>query len=264
MWILLSGLAAAATVSVDGECPGRFSLTVEGATPGGRVLFVFAPDTADASVPVGRCRGEPMGLDPAEAEVRRSVVAGPAGGVGVRFTTGPEECGTFTVAFDVESCAASDPARLGEPLVLHRTLWDDLGDGEAVEVPGDHTVVTATRDASPALLRLSRLNGLGVVGGRSDTDVDDGETVRVDFEGDAWLVSVTHVVASDLDGDGVLGGVRVEAELPDGSRVGPVSGSVNDLVDASGWLGVEAVRALTITAVGDSFRLAGVGHLEAP
>ncbi|MFT4627412.1 MAG: hypothetical protein ACI8PZ_006096 [Myxococcota bacterium] len=264
MLILIPVAALATDLVVSGACPGRPELSVTDATPRSSVILATAGAPGDAVVVGGPCAGAEVGLAADDLAIAQRRTARADGSLLLRPPVEPEDCGVWMIAFDLASCTASPPAQVGAPLELRRTLYDSLGDAVLESIPGDSSATTASVEGEPAALNVALLNGIGVIGGRSDVNVDDGETVHIQFHAPAWSVSLTHTMANDLDGDGVLGAVEVTGVEDDGTVLGPVRGTMADLVDASGWLGADALVELHITAIGDSYRLASVGHLEVP
>lgn len=256
--------ASGATLDIDGACPGRPAITVSDATPDGTVFFVVSSDVGDASVPGGLCAGLPLGLSESDLRIAQRRTARPDGGLSARPPLGPFDCGAWMVALDLSSCSVSEVAQVGPPLEQRRTFYDALGDFEALEVVGEGSTLTGLSADAPASLSVALLNGVGVVGGRYDRDVDDGEALTLAFEQPAWAVSLTFGMVNDLSGDGILGSVDVSGVDAAGVAFGPVRGVAADLEDVSGFLGVDALRELTVRAVGDSVRLTEVGHLVVP
>jgi hypothetical protein len=82
--------------------------------------------------------------------------------------------------------------------------------------------LTVTPELNPPLLHFVDFNGLGVVGGTTDTAVDAGESVLFAFDAPATGVSYFVQFAQNVDGDGLFGETEVEGYGVDGVWLGTV------------------------------------------
>ncbi|MFG0329497.1 MAG: DVUA0089 family protein [Phycisphaerales bacterium] len=93
------------TLAVSGSCPGVMDLTVTGATPGGRVAFLYAFGTGSQSIPPGNpCEGTTLGLN-SSVQLGATANADANGEATVSPNVPAGACGrVFIQAIDLDSC----------------------------------------------------------------------------------------------------------------------------------------------------------------
>lgn len=101
------------SLSREGECPGRITATVRGATPDGQVGLIYARNTGNFTIPPGQpCAGTQLGLG---SQAIRLVATARADGNGVAVFSGnapAPTCGGHIQAIDVRTCSTSNVEQL--------------------------------------------------------------------------------------------------------------------------------------------------------
>ena len=112
-----------------------------------------------------------------------------------------------------------------------------------------------------AQVQVLSLNGLGVVGGSSDNDVDGAELLRFSIDADAATdVSYFVAAAGNLDGDGLAGEATVEAFDPSNSSLGVVAVNDTGTKNVSAMFGGEPIGAFVVRANVDNLRIQRVTY----
>lgn len=95
-----------------GSCPGTIEFVVEGATPNGRIAFLYARGLGGLRVPDGNpCAGALLGLN-ATARLGRVVRADANGAASLSASVPPVACGrVFVQGLDIDSCATTNVIR---------------------------------------------------------------------------------------------------------------------------------------------------------
>ena len=97
------------SLEVTGTCPGgspSVTVSVEGMTPGGKLVVLGSDAAGTALVPKGKCAGGETGL--AQMRVLDSGVAESNGTWSAQYGVGPLFCGTFVQVLDVTTCKLSN------------------------------------------------------------------------------------------------------------------------------------------------------------
>lgn len=133
----------------------------------------------------------------------------------------------------------------------------DYSDDGTFQTAAIDTVPPGVHVTSSGTINVLNLNGVGVLGGFSDTTIDGGESISFAF--DQPSASTTYVVAAavNLDGDGLVGEASIEAfDAADASLgVASVSETGDISLDA---LFVGPIKRFTITPDVDGFRLRSI------
>jgi hypothetical protein len=96
-------------MALTGECPGEMTASVIGATPDGRVAFLYGQRGGETTIPDGPCRG--VRLPVGNAHLVRIVTADSEGNAEISGNV-PGGCGTVAVvAVDLTTCEVTEPAR---------------------------------------------------------------------------------------------------------------------------------------------------------
>ena len=154
---------------------------------------------------------------------------------------------------DSDSPAGPFTCTPGTPVVA---TFTNLGTFQAATVSEQGTTVTGSSNVN-----VLSLNGLGIVGGMFDNDVDGTEWIRFAFD-DSPVSEVSYhvIVAGNLDGDGTGGDAVIEAFDRMGTSLGttPVTGA--GLHSVSTMFGDEPLSAFIVTADVDNFRISRVEY----
>jgi hypothetical protein len=109
------------------------------------------------------------------------------------------------------------------------------------------------------------LNGLGIVGGYTETYVDGNEFVTFRFDaGAASQVSYLVSAAGNLDGDGDVGDSFLEAFDVSGHSLGSVPVNEGGPHDVSAAFGNVPLSGFRVTANIDGLRIGSVSHTPMP
>jgi hypothetical protein len=125
--------------------------------------------------------------------------------------------------------------------------------------------VSVTPEVNLPLLGLLNLNGVGVVGGSSDTTLDPGESLLFRFSSPATAVSYFVGWAFNGDGDLSLGEASVEGYGADGTLLGVAAIAESGPQDISGLFGNTPLSAFRVhTRDNDRQRISAVSfnHLQ--
>jgi hypothetical protein len=122
--------------------------------------------------------------------------------------------------------------------------------------------LTATGSADIYVLNL---NGLGIVGGYTETYVDGNEVVTFRFDaGAAVQVSYFVSAAGNLDGDGDVGDSFLEAFDVSGHSLGSVPVNGAGPFDVSAAFGDALLSGFRVTANLDGLRIGSVSYTTMP
>jgi hypothetical protein len=100
--------ATAQTVTVDGTCPGPFTITASGFEPGEQVSLITADGSGSAEIPSGACAGEITGLS-ASGLTRRGHGEADETGTFERNPWIPDGfCDAWFQVISTESCASTE------------------------------------------------------------------------------------------------------------------------------------------------------------
>ncbi|MCC6907608.1 MAG: hypothetical protein IT430_06690 [Phycisphaerales bacterium] len=96
---------------LTGECPGQLRAAVTGATPGGRVAFIYARGAGSVRIPNGPCTGTQLGLD-ASATLAALLTADGGGNAALMRSVGANLCGGAVLlqTLDATTCTPSNVA----------------------------------------------------------------------------------------------------------------------------------------------------------
>ncbi len=119
--------------------------------------------------------------------------------------------------------------------------------------------VSVTPEVNLPLLGLLDLNGLGVVGGSSDTTLDPGESFFFQFSTPATAVSYFVGLGVNGDGDNQIAEASVEGYGADGTLLGVAAVASIGLKDVSALFGNAPLSAFRVhTRDNDRQRIAAV------
>lgn len=152
---------------------------------------------------------------------------------------------------------AAAPAHAGEIFIDFKTL----GTQQTLLLDTSGVQITADDGALPAEVLMLNLNGIGVVGGASDTTTDGSEALHFEF-GTLVTGAAYHVgLVNDLNTNGVLGETTLEAFVGTTS-LGVVA--VDDIgwKNVSGLFGGVGVTGFTVRAVGDGNRIDAMSYVS--
>ncbi|MFV2058332.1 MAG: hypothetical protein ACC707_17840 [Thiohalomonadales bacterium] len=106
---------------------------------------------------------------------------------------------------------------------------------------------------TPGNINVLNLNGLGVVGGSSDVNVDSGESIAFSFNRPALIVSYSVSSAGNGDADGLVGEAFIEAFAMDKTSLGTADVNGVGTFDVSQMFGNVPITSFTVTAYADNF-----------
>lgn len=96
------------SLTANGSCPGGITYTVTGASPFGKVAFIYARGTGSHVLPGGRCAGTMLGLD-STVRLGGVVSADAAGNASLSFNVPASACGRFWAqGIDMTSCGTTN------------------------------------------------------------------------------------------------------------------------------------------------------------
>lgn len=123
------------------------------------------------------------------------------------------------------------------------------------------TLTTASLDltgvsitGAPGNLHVLNFNGLGVVGGITETYIDNGESITYTFTRPALMVSYFVNAAHNGDGDNQLGEAYIEAFDIDGSSLGTFDTYGLGTKNVSQMFGDVPISSFTVTAYNEGHR----------
>jgi hypothetical protein len=202
----LSATAHSATLEIEGTCPGEVTFSAFGFEEGDHVALLSADTTGEATVPVGRCRGESLGLSESGL-IRRSHGLADAEGTFERTATvGGAACDTFVQAIAIEGCLTTDAVPVPVPIVepaepatftpcgaIGRSGPDQAACDAAyagTEAEGMVTVTAGVQQITLPEAGSYRITATGAQGAAADIDVVGGRGAEVCgvFEGAAGQV----------------------------------------------------------------------------
>ncbi len=134
--------------------------------------------------------------------------------------------------------------------------YDDQGTFQTPSLSLGGLTVTGS-----ANVNLLNLNGIGIVGGQFDRDIDGTEWIRFDVDaGVAIDVSYLVQIAGNLDGDGLVGEATIEAFDRLGTSLGVLAVSGSGPKDVSAMFGDEPISAFVVTAAVDNHRIGNASY----
>lgn len=112
---------------------------------------------------------------------------------------------------------------------------------------------------SSSTIHLEKFNGIGVVGGRSNKSIDQGESLTLSFSQPVFkLKSYQTCLIADANGDGIKFRIRLEAyDHADRLQKRLELSPRNCLIDYSDVLGIKSISRLVITVLSDSITIGG-------
>ncbi|MFT5453756.1 MAG: hypothetical protein ACI9K2_000230 [Myxococcota bacterium] len=108
---MLLGAAQAQSLATAGTCPGAVIINVDGATPGGQVMFMGSSRLGSTPVPIGSCAGIPTAMD-AGFRTMGPFVADGDGVVTLSPSVGARLADLSVQALDLDSCGLTDAVAL--------------------------------------------------------------------------------------------------------------------------------------------------------
>jgi len=232
---LLIPAFAAPTLAIDGVCPGTVTVTVEAASPDGRVALAAADETGAADVPAGSCAGTALGLSTAGLRGIDRLDTSADGSATIDLTVPLEACGRWLQGVDLSTCDTTDVAELA-------TCGPVSFDGEATEI-GSGLDVGYEPSGADWHDRLERL--FIVHDGGKLTSLDTDGTVL-----DSWTLGgdLEGVTIPDPETDLVYVGVENPAEI---LEVEVIGGTIIRRFDASVMDGATSSGLEALTFVPD-------------
>lgn len=106
-WLVTGLFAPELEISVTGQCPGRQTLTWQGATPGSRLAILFAAVQGSYVIPGGPCAGTALGLGDNRLRLFAIRPAGDGSG-SASANVGDSVCGGFVQVIELPSCQTSN------------------------------------------------------------------------------------------------------------------------------------------------------------
>lgn len=95
-------------LTVDGTCPGLFTIDVAGASPEGRVALIFGRREGSTVIPPNfECAGVQLGVA-GSVQIATTATADLNGNVQIQRNAPAAACGGFLQVIDVTSCATSN------------------------------------------------------------------------------------------------------------------------------------------------------------
>ncbi len=129
-----------------------------------------------------------------------------------------------------------------------------LGTQNTAALAVKDVVVTGDSGIAPANVYMLNLNGLGTVGGVSDTLVDVSEALHFSFTTLVNDATFNIGIASNLNGNGLVGECKVEAFVG-ATSLGIISVNNTGLKNVSALFGGVALTKFTVRADGDGVRI---------
>jgi EGF-like domain len=111
---------------------------------------------------------------------------------------------------------------------------------------------------SAGTIQILNLNGLGVVGGASDSSVDGSEHLDVTLTNPARAVSYFVGFASNLDGDGQVGEATIEAFDAAGGSLGVRATANGGVKDVTALFAGARIKRFIVRADVDGFRVGNI------
>lgn len=106
-WLVTGLFAPELEISLAGQCPGRQTMTWQGAQPGSRLGILFAARQGGFIIPGGTCAGTMLGLDTNRLRLVHILSAGEGSG-SASESVGDSVCGGYVQAIELPTCRTSN------------------------------------------------------------------------------------------------------------------------------------------------------------
>jgi hypothetical protein len=146
---------------------------------------------------------------------------------------------------------AAAPAARADAVTID---FKGLGNANTPALAVQDVVLTADTGTLPTNVFMLNLNGLGAVGGSADSMVDGSEALHFDFATLVKGATYTVFVASNLNGNGLVGESTVEAFVG-ATSLGVVAVNDTGPKNVSALFGGAAITSFTVRANVDGIRI---------
>ncbi len=145
----------------------------------------------------------------------------------------------------------------------HLVNFTSLGTFTTSSLDIDHLSLTADDGTAPGLVNVLNLNGLGVVGGLTDTMCDANEALHFAFDTPVIDVHYTVFVANNIDGDGLVGEHFLEA-FDGATSLGVIPQNDTGFHFVSQLFGGVPITSFTVRADGEGNRIDTLAYTVNP